>query len=141
MRLSRSPGTMKPGETGFTSAASVSFHLCELRHITLPRIDLHCRRFLPDWDPSPMAGSFLRSALRGPRRRVPAAPRFILTDRPVLPSQPAEPSPATLSGPWWAAGYRAVARFCLGALLAELQEPAERLRKIVAGLQVYRLAP
>jgi hypothetical protein len=41
-----------------TSAASVSFHLCELRHIALPRIDLHCRRFLPDWDPSPMAGSF-----------------------------------------------------------------------------------
>jgi hypothetical protein len=37
---------------------SVSFHLCELRHIALPRIDLHCRRFLPDWDPSPMAGSF-----------------------------------------------------------------------------------
>ena len=29
----------------------------------------------------------------------------------------------------------------LGALLAELREPAERLRKIVAGLQVYRLAP
>jgi len=50
---------------GLTSAASVSFHLCELRHITLPRIDLHCRRFLPDWDPSPMAGSFLRSTVRG----------------------------------------------------------------------------
>src|SRR5258708_15399882 len=29
----------------------------------------------------------------------------------------------------------------LGALLAELQEPAERLRKNVAGLQVYRLVP
>jgi hypothetical protein len=36
----------------------------ELRHTTLPRIDLHCRGFLPDWDPSPMAGSFLRSAVR-----------------------------------------------------------------------------
>jgi hypothetical protein len=46
-----------------TSAASVSFHLCELRHITLPRIDLLCR-FSLDCDPSPMAGSFLRSAVR-----------------------------------------------------------------------------
>ena len=34
-----------------------SFHLCELRHITLPRIDLlWC--FSLDCDPSPMAGSF-----------------------------------------------------------------------------------
>jgi hypothetical protein len=41
----------------------LNFHLCELRHIALPRIDLPCRRFLPDWDPSPMAGSFLRSAV------------------------------------------------------------------------------
>jgi hypothetical protein len=46
-----------------TSAASVSFHLCELRHITLPRIDV-LWGLLPDCDPSPMAGSFLRSAVR-----------------------------------------------------------------------------
>jgi hypothetical protein len=32
--------------------------LCELRHLVLPRINLPCWRFLPDWDPSPMAGSF-----------------------------------------------------------------------------------
>jgi hypothetical protein len=58
------PGAMAGNDRHMTAcianapAASVSFRPCELRHITLPRIDLHCRRFLPDWDPSPMAGSF-----------------------------------------------------------------------------------
>jgi hypothetical protein len=40
----------------------VSRSVCELRHTTLPRIDLPCR-FSLDWDPSPMAGSFLRGAI------------------------------------------------------------------------------
>jgi hypothetical protein len=44
-------------QTGRTSAATVSSHLCELRHIALPRIDLLCR-FSLDCDPSPMAGPF-----------------------------------------------------------------------------------
>jgi hypothetical protein len=40
------------------AARRVSLTVCELRHITLPRIVLFCQRFLPDWGPSPMAGSF-----------------------------------------------------------------------------------
>src|SRR5216683_2369378 len=47
----------------FLSWERVSLFVCELRHIALPRIDLLCR-FSLDCDPSPMAGSFLRRAVR-----------------------------------------------------------------------------
>jgi hypothetical protein len=47
----------------------VSLCACELRHITLPRIDLQSISSL-DCDPSPMAGPFLRSARPPPRRRT-----------------------------------------------------------------------
>ena len=50
----------------------ISLRMCELRHTTLPRIDLTCRCFLPNWDPSPMAGSFLRSTDR--KRGQPVSP-------------------------------------------------------------------
>jgi hypothetical protein len=63
-------------------------------------------------------------------------------DRPAHRGSP-HPDPhqrlsQALGGPRVIGPSRASA---LGALLAELQEPAERLRKIAAGLQVYRLAP
>ena len=36
----------------------------ELQHTTLLRIDLSSKRFLPDWYPPRMAGSFLRNPVQ-----------------------------------------------------------------------------
>jgi hypothetical protein len=57
------PTSARPG-----SSRKNSLSVCELRHITLPRIDLRLPSVSSlDWDPSPMTGPFLRSAVGGPR--------------------------------------------------------------------------
>jgi hypothetical protein len=73
-----------------------------------------------------------------------------LSDSPMRWSRsagpPMKPQPETLTGDSLrpVVGPRVIGpsrASALAALLAELQEPAECLRKIVAGLRVYRLAP
>ncbi len=44
------------------AAQRVSLFVCELRHITLPGIDLVCRRFLPRLGPVANGGFLLRGA-------------------------------------------------------------------------------
>jgi hypothetical protein len=58
-------------DEGLRQASTFLDGVCELRHITLARIDLFCR-FSLDCDPSPMTGPFLRSARP---RAGPASPR------------------------------------------------------------------
>jgi hypothetical protein len=65
---------------------------------------------------------------------------------PPAPESPQIPdSPATLLTRWWGRviRYRVIGpsrAFALGALLAELQEPAEYSRAIVVGLGFWRSA-
>jgi hypothetical protein len=63
-RWRRSPG--KPdspqNRTHQRAAQRVSLFVCELRHITLPGIDLVCRRFLPRLGPVANGGFLLRGA-------------------------------------------------------------------------------
>jgi hypothetical protein len=86
-------------------ASRVFLSVWELRHITLPRIDLHCP-LLPNLRPVANGGSSL--APSAARRRVPHGARFVLSDRRALQSPPAKPAPAgsvdsakgLLSGPF-----------------------------------------
>ena len=53
----------EPTETELTSGTQrVSLFVCELRHITLPGIDLVCRRFLPKLGPVANGGFLLSGA-------------------------------------------------------------------------------
>ena len=58
--------------------------VCELRHITLPRIDLHCGALLPRLIPAANGGFLLRNAVRGPRGWCDPALWAIIREAPVL---------------------------------------------------------
>jgi hypothetical protein len=85
------------------------------------------------------------AAFSNVRLSTTASPRQVPgvgADRPARDSRPSQALASDSLRP--VAGLRVIGpsrASALGPLLAELQEPAERLRKIVAGLQVYRSAP